>query len=66
VVRILEASRVAGDGATWADAVVHLREALDDFITWRLEDRLTIPAPARGVIDSPSPPTEASHLPRAD
>lgn len=57
VVRIREFPRVAGDGATRAEAVVHLREAFDDFITWRLEDELDVPAPARGFVDP--------HMPRA-
>ncbi len=57
VVRIGEFPRVAGDGATRAEALVHLREAFDDFITWRMEDELDVPAPARGFIDP--------HMPRA-
>lgn len=55
VVRIGEFPRVAGDGATRAEALVHLREAFDDFITWRLEDELEVPAPARGFIDPQLP-----------
>jgi predicted RNase H-like HicB family nuclease len=51
VVRIREFPRVAGDGATRPEALAHLREAFDDFITWRLEDALHVPAPARGFID---------------
>jgi predicted RNase H-like HicB family nuclease len=51
VARIREFPRVAGDGATRAEALVHLREAFDDFVTWRLEDALEVPAPARGFID---------------
>jgi predicted RNase H-like HicB family nuclease len=51
VVRIREFPRVAGDGATRPEALAHLREAFDDFITWRLENALEVPAPARGFID---------------
>ena len=51
VVRIREFPRVAGDGTTKAEALDHLRQAFDDFITWRLEDGLDIPQPARGTID---------------
>ena len=50
LVRIKELPRVIGDGATQAEAAAHLRDAFDDFITWRLEDSLDIPEPARGCV----------------
>ena len=48
LVRIKELPRVIGDGATRAEAAAHLRDAFDDFVTWRLEDSLDIPEPAGG------------------
>jgi len=56
VVRFREFPRMAGDGVTRAEALGHLRQAFDDFITWRIEDGLDIPEPSRGIIadDLPS------------
>jgi predicted RNase H-like HicB family nuclease len=50
LVHIKELPRVIGDGATRAEAAAHLRDAFDDFVTWRLEDSLDIPEPARGCV----------------
>jgi predicted RNase H-like HicB family nuclease len=50
LVRFREFPRIAGDGVTRAEALGHLRQAFDDFITWRIEDELDIPEPARGTI----------------
>jgi predicted RNase H-like HicB family nuclease len=55
VARIQEFPQVAGDGATQAEALVHLREAFDDFVTWRLEDGLEIPEPMRDFVDPDVP-----------
>jgi len=56
LVRCREFPRIAGDGVTKAEALGHLRQAFDDFITWRIEDGLDIPEPSRGAIadDLPS------------
>jgi len=50
LVRFREFPRIAGDGVTRAEALGHLRQAFDDFITWRIEDGLDIPEPSRGMI----------------
>ena len=39
-----------GDGATRGEALAHLREAFDDYVTWALEEGLHIPEPARGFM----------------
>ena len=50
MVRIARLPRIAGDGATRSEALTHLREAFDNFISWRIDDGLGIPAPFRGTI----------------
>jgi predicted RNase H-like HicB family nuclease len=60
LVRINEFPRVIGDGASQAEAVAHLREAFDDFITWRLEDGLAILEPARGLVLDEQPTVSLS------
>jgi len=52
--RIAEIPAVGGDGATKDEALTHLKEAFDDYVSWRLEDGLSIPMPQRPVTKSVS------------
>ena len=55
IVRLAEIHQVAGDGVTKEEAVGHLREAFDDYITWALGEAVEIPLPSRPVsLDEPA------------
>lgn len=45
VVRLQDVPQVSGAGETKDEAVGHLREAFDDYVTWRLEDGLDVAPP---------------------
>jgi len=47
VVRLRDIPRVSGAGVTKDEAIGHLREAFDDYVTWRLHDGLSVAAPSR-------------------
>jgi predicted RNase H-like HicB family nuclease len=48
IVRLRDIPQVSGAGETKDEAVGHLREAFDDYVTWRLDDGLEVASPARG------------------
>lgn len=54
--RIAEIPAIAGDGATKDEARTHLKEAFDDYVSWRLEDGLSIAMPQRPVTKSAAKP----------
>lgn len=47
IVRLQDIPQVSGAGETKDEAVGHLREAFDDYVTWRLDDGLEVASPAR-------------------
>jgi len=48
VVRLKDLPAVAGDGATFSDAIADLRNAFDEFVTAWLEAGRDVPEPTRG------------------
>jgi predicted RNase H-like HicB family nuclease len=47
IVRLQDIPQVSGAGETKDEAVERLREAFDDYVTWRLEDGLEVVPPSR-------------------
>lgn len=54
VVHLKQIPQVYGYGPTRADALSHLREAFDDYITWRLEEGIDVPEPSGAEASSES------------
>jgi predicted RNase H-like HicB family nuclease len=55
VVRLVDIPGVYGYGGDRHEAVRHLREAFDDYVTWRLDEDLPIPEPSGPHLTSERP-----------
>jgi len=60
VVHLVDIPRLAGGGKTRAQALSILRDAFDDYVEWRLEENLPIPAPGGRAQRAPSAPSSPS------
>jgi len=56
VVRLQDIPQVSGAGGTKDEAIGRLREAFDDYVTWRLADGLEVASPGRSYA-TPKPHT---------
>lgn len=57
--RLVDIPEIMGEGATKSEALAHLRECFDDYMTWRLEESLPITPPSRRVRLDSRPRTQA-------